>query len=287
VQKSLLPGLLLFHQDYYHRQNYQQMRSSIKALEACYEAFLVDNEKLFNAINLKAGRGYEFSETQVQNFFVNLQKSKVPTNLLEEYELNFLRLPLAPLLRHFDDVVSNVSAHLGKRIYPIEFNCADVKVRPNVVEGLLSSLVHAFRNAVDHGIEMPEDREMLQKDPIGKIKVSATYTQGHDWARMEIQDDGGGIDPDHLKSKALQKIANLDVSKMGPEDILQLVFHPGFSSKESVGQFSGRGVGMDAIKFEVTKLGGKVWIESTFGQGSRLCLEFPVTEVKAQIAKTA
>ena len=283
VSQQLLQGL----QAVPGTQEIHQLQESLTALETCYHTFLEDNSKLFAAINLKGGRNYEFTELELQNFLETLEHSKVSRDLIQEFEKNFLRLPLVNMLRHYDAVVSNVSAHLGKKIHPLIFDCGDVRVSARQLEPLFSSLVHAFRNAVDHGIESPEDREMLSKEPYGTIKITAHYMENPSWARIEIQDDGGGINVEAISKRAKQKISGLDVDSLTETQVLQLVFHPGFSTREGVGEFSGRGIGMDAIRYEVAELGGKVWMESTFGQGSKLCLEIPVSEIKPQIAKSA
>ncbi len=263
------------------------LQESLESLKSCYHQFLQDNSKLFDAINLKGGRNYEFTEGELRKFLKTLEHSSNSRQLMEEFELNFLRLPLVNMLRHYDAVVANVASHLGKKIHPLIFDCDDVRVDAKHLEPLFSSLVHSFRNAVDHGIESPEDREMLGKEPFGTIKITARYLPRPNWVKIEIADDGGGLNTEALSKRAKQKIAGLEVEKLSEHEIMQLVFHPGFSTREGVGEFSGRGIGMDAIRYEVTALGGKVWIDSTFGQGSKLCLEIPVTELKPQIAKSA
>jgi two-component system chemotaxis sensor kinase CheA len=259
----------------------------LDGLKATYNKFLEDHVKLFKALNVGSARGYEFPEKDLRAYYRLLQTSGVASEILHQYELRFLRVPLSSVLKHFQDLAENVASRLGKKLHPLQFDTAEVRVNPQFLESLLGSMVHAFRNAVDHGIEPAEDREMMGKDPAGRIRVQASYMKDDTWARIVVEDDGGGMDPRRLAARAQEKIPGIDTASMKPEEIFQLVFHPGFSSRDQVSEFSGRGVGMDAIRYEVQTLGGKVWMESTLGQGSRLCMEIPITDSKAPVAKAA
>ncbi|MGE0762442.1 MAG: ATP-binding protein, partial [Bdellovibrionales bacterium] len=163
------------------------------------------------------------------------------------------------------------------------------RVNPGHFDNLFASLVHAFRNAVDHGIETVEVRKERGKPESGKIKVSAREfdNKGRRWVRLNIEDDGGGIDPAIIRAKLCEKFPGQKFEHMSEHDVLQGLFMPGFSSREAVGQFSGRGIGMDAIKTEVERLGGRAWIESELGRGSLLTLEFPQASASEVFAKTA
>jgi two-component system chemotaxis sensor kinase CheA len=135
--------------------------------------------------------------------------------------------------------------------------------------------VHAFRNAVDHGIEFPAAREESGKNPEGLISVSfAKIDQnGSPWLEIKIQDDGGGIDPAKIRERLSAK--GMDVSQEDDEQIIQHVFDSQFSTKTVVTETSGRGVGMDAILHSAQKLGGKAFVTSQIGKGTCLSVQVP------------
>lgn len=265
----------------------QDLLRSLGELSGAYKSFYEENAALLALVKIGGERIYEFAESYLDSYYEFLRHHQVAPAVLKEYDLRILRQPLESLMRHFESLAQNVAARQGKQLAPFEFEMGDVRVKADFLEPVLSSLVHAFRNAVDHGIEPPEDREMLGKSPQGHIKIISRYLENKDWARIEILDDGGGIDGETLLKKAKEKIPGLKTEGLSESDILQLVFHPGFSSREEVSEFSGRGVGMDAIRYEVLQIGGRVWVESEVGAGTRLCLEIPIAEVKPAVAKTA
>ncbi len=120
---------------------------------------------------------------------------------------------------------------------------------------------------------MPEERLCVGKPEEGHLYLSVQEFEkdNHDWVRITLKDDGGGIDPHIIKSKM-----NSEKTKgLSDHEIIQLIFEDGFSSKDEVSDFSGRGVGMSAIKYEAEAIGGKVWVDSTLGKGTTLTLEIP------------
>ena len=147
---------------------------------------------------------------------------------------------------------------------------------------LISSLIHAFRNAVDHGIENSTERKNAKKKSVGKIEVNfkTKTVEGEKWILIKIEDDGRGIDPKIIGPLAVDKgvLKEEELKKLKSEEIIQLVIAAGFSSKEEATDMSGRGVGIDAIKFEAERLKGKAWVESDLGQGTKLFIEVPLIQ---------
>jgi two-component system, chemotaxis family, sensor kinase CheA len=150
---------------------------------------------------------------------------------------------------------------------------------------VFSSLVHVFRNAVDHGIEPPDERAWIEKDEAGQITLSfESMDEGY---RLTIQDDGQGIDPESIRKKLAKTHPQLNAAAQSDQDVIQNIFLPGFSSKEAIGEFSGRGVGMDAVREEVVKLGGNVKVYSEAGSGTKFVLEFPKMIAEPVTARSA
>ena len=153
--------------------------------------------------------------------------------------------------------------------------CSDVEADKSVVDYVSEALLHILRNAVDHGIESPEDRLAAGKDRRGKITFSADNVAGE--LRMTISDDGKGIDEERVRERARQKglFASAD-EEYDPQKIREFILYPGFSTNEKVTEYSGRGVGLDVVKNIMEDVGGNLSIRSTIGQGSAFSISVPL-----------
>ncbi|MCA2005482.1 MAG: chemotaxis protein CheA, partial [Ignavibacterium sp.] len=145
------------------------------------------------------------------------------------------------------------------------------------IEEINDPLIHIIRNSIDHGIEKETERIQAGKNPVGTIKLSAEH-EGNNII-ITIEDDGKGIDPEVVKSKAISKglISKEKADELSKQDLLNLIFLPGFSTAEVVTNISGRGVGMDVVKTNVTKLRGMINLESTVGVGTKIQIKLPLT----------
>ena len=184
--------------------------------------------------------------------------------------------PVKRLFQKFPRVVRDLARMLGKEV-ELVLEGEDAEMDKTVLEKLEEPLIHLIRNAVDHGIEPPDERERLGKPRKGTVKLSAYYHG--DRIFIEIADDGRGIDVEKVKKKALEKgiISPDRAEKMTEKDILFLIFHPGFSTAEGVSQVSGRGVGMDVVMNTVSAFRGTIDIDTEQGKGTRITLSFPLT----------
>ncbi|MEM8944609.1 MAG: chemotaxis protein CheW [Planctomycetota bacterium] len=176
----------------------------------------------------------------------------------------------------FPRIVRDLSGKLGKQC-ALNIEGKEVEVDKTIVEAIGDPLTHLIRNSVDHGIESPADRAKAGKSEEGKMDLRAFYQAGK--VRIEIEDDGAGIDPEKLKSKAVSKgiLTQERADQMGDREAIRLIFHPGFSMAAKVTDVSGRGVGMDVVKTNIAKLGGTVDIESNIGQGTLIIITLPLT----------
>lgn len=183
-------------------------------------------------------------------------------------------VPIGETLHRFQRVVRDVSSQLGKDI-ALVITGADTELDKTVIEKIGDPLMHLVRNSLDHGIELPEQRIAAGKNPQGKIYLNAYHDSGS--IVIEITDDGKGLDKAKLLAKAVEKgIVNEDQT-LSDDEINNLIFHPGFSTAESVSNISGRGVGMDVVKRNIISLRGSIELESVEGKGSTVRIRLPLT----------
>jgi two-component system chemotaxis sensor kinase CheA len=191
-------------------------------------------------------------------------------------ELRKLRhRPFDTLLKSYPDYVLNMAERLEKLIYPVVMNTETILVNPDFYSDFTKSLVHVFRNAVDHGLEAPDERLDNDKDEYGKIHVSLTSTEKH--ILLTIKDDGRGIDAATIRDKLVESGLKMleEVEKLTDAEAVQLIFADGFSTKEDVNELSGRGVGLAAVFEELTKLGGFLTVQTEINQGTEFAFNLP------------
>jgi len=184
--------------------------------------------------------------------------------------------PIKRVFGRFPRVVRDLARSLQKDIN-LELEGEETDLDKNLVEALADPLVHLVRNSVDHGIEMPDVRVKSGKSRTGLVKLAAQ--QAGDHILLTIQDDGAGMDPEKLKSIAIKRgVLDPDAAaRMSDTEAFNLIFAPGFSTKEQISDISGRGVGMDVVKTKITQLNGTVHIHSKLGQGTLLEIKVPLT----------
>lgn len=190
-----------------------------------------------------------------------------------------MRLRMQPCKRLFQQlprVVRDVSRQLGKEVR-LEIVGEDVEIDKTVVDALSGPMTHLVRNSLDHGVELPEVRTRANKPTEAVLRISAIHLG--DKVRIEVSDDGKGIDSRFVVQKALDKgiITPEQASHFSEQEALELIFRPGFSTKEQASDLSGRGVGMDVVKETTNKLRGRLSIDTHLGQGTCIAMEFPLT----------
>jgi two-component system chemotaxis sensor kinase CheA len=184
--------------------------------------------------------------------------------------------PIKKVFGRFPRVVRDLARSLEKEI-SLELMGEETDLDKNLVEALADPLVHLVRNSVDHGIELPDDREKAGKPRGGTIILSAEQEGDH--ILLTIDDDGRGMDPEALKQIAINKgVIDADTAdRLSDSEAFGLIFAPGFSTKEVISDVSGRGVGMDVVKTKITQLNGTVDIQSELGKGTRIAIKVPLT----------
>ncbi len=184
--------------------------------------------------------------------------------------------PIKKVFGRFPRVVRDLARSLNKEVN-LELQGEDTDLDKNLVEALADPLVHLVRNAVDHGIEMPDERVAAEKPRAGTVVLSAEQEGDH--ILLSISDDGGGMDPDFLRNKAVEKgLMDADAAaRLDDKEAFNLIFAPGFSTKEVISDISGRGVGMDVVKTRIVQLNGTIDIDSSPGKGTVLGIKVPLT----------
>ncbi|HKF48204.1 MAG TPA: chemotaxis protein CheW [Terracidiphilus sp.] len=184
--------------------------------------------------------------------------------------------PVSNIFSKVPRMVRDISRDLGKRVR-LEMEGQDTELDKSLLEAIKDPLTHAVRNSLDHGIEPPNVREKSGKDPEGTLKLRAAQEGSH--VIVEISDDGSGISVERVRAKAIERdlITEERAAQMSERELLQLIFVPGFSTAQQITHVSGRGVGMDVVRTNVEKIGGKIEIDSRVGKGTTLRMRIPLT----------
>ncbi|NLT51313.1 MAG: chemotaxis protein CheA [Ignavibacteria bacterium] len=236
---------------------------------------LVLGRNMLSQINSEAGLQYEgtklardLAETtrQIDLMTTELQLSVMKTRMIK----------IGKVFNRFPRLVRDLAKQAEKDIQLV-IKGEETELDKTLIEEINDPLVHLIRNSADHGIELPADREKKGKNPRGTVIMSAEH-EGNNII-ITVEDDGNGIDPEKIKNKAISKglISAEKAAELSDSDALNLIFFPGFSTAEKVTNVSGRGVGMDVVKTNVTKLRGIINIESQVGIGTKFIIKLPLT----------
>ncbi len=217
--------------------------------------------------------GLETSDEPMQKAVANLD---VVTGDLQSAVMKTRMQPIKKVFGRFPRVVRDLARNLKKEIR-LDLQGEETDLDKNLVEALADPLVHLVRNSVDHGIEVPDVREKNGKPREGTVLLAAEQEGDH--ILLSITDDGGGMDPEALRTKAVEKgILDSDsAARLSEVEAYNLIFAPGFSTKTEISDVSGRGVGMDVVKTKITQLNGSIEINSKLGEGTRIVIKVPLT----------
>jgi two-component system chemotaxis sensor kinase CheA len=200
---------------------------------------------------------------------------KISSNL-QSTVMDMRLIPLKKVFDKFPRLVRDLAREQDKRV-DFRVEGQDIELDRTILDEISDPLMHVLRNAVDHGIEPPEERAEAGKPEQGVVELSAH--REHDTVVIEVTDDGGGLDVDRIREKAVSKgLTSAEaVSSLPDEEVFDYVFHPGFSTNEEITDVSGRGVGMDVVKTTVEALDGSVSVTSTLGEGTTFRIRLPVS----------
>jgi len=218
--------------------------------------------------------GENITPEKIEKMQDGLAQLERNTRELQESVMRIRMLPISFAFQRFPRMVRDLSQKLGKEI-DLRLLGEQTELDKTVMEKIGDPLVHLVRNSIDHGIEMPDDREAAGKPRMGIVELNAFHQGGN--IVIEIDDDGKGIDKEVIRNKAIEKGVIAETDVLSDEQIYDLIFAPGFSTAKEVSDVSGRGVGMDVVKRNIRELGGTIEIKSEKGKGSKITIRLPLT----------
>jgi two-component system chemotaxis sensor kinase CheA len=228
---------------------------------------------------MKLGSGLEEQDETnplVRELGITMAQLSLVTSELQLAVMKTRMVPIRKVFSRFPRLVRDLSNKLGKQVR-LDLIGEETEVDKTVADAMGDPLVHLVRNSLDHGLETVEERKRNGKIPEGSVRLAA-YQEGNSIV-IRIEDDGRGLQIDKIAEKALAKglISHSELSSMSPRDIMKLIFLPGFSTVEHVSDLSGRGVGMDVVRTNISRLNGSLELDSEPGRGSRMTITLPLT----------
>lgn len=204
-----------------------------------------------------------------------IRKNHPQDSRLAKTLLSYRREPFRECFVRFPEIASGLAEKLGKRLHPLIIEGGDFLVIPDHYARLTDVMVHLIRNALDHGIETPAERSAAGKDSSGSLRLKLDQSAGQ--RSISLSDDGRGIDPAAIETKARSMGLLNKNQKTSEAEIMQFLFHQGFSTSDTVTDISGRGIGLSAVKAEIDRLGGSIQIHSRRGRGTTFEISLPTS----------
>lgn len=216
------------------------------------------------------------AKQQIADFQIAKHQLNYVTGKLRDLALGIRMISIGTTLRKFPAAVRDLARKQGKEI-SVVIEGGETELDKAILEEISDPLLHMIRNAVDHGIEMPEDRRRKGKKTEGTVLIKAEH-EG-DRISILVEDDGAGLNSEKILRKALEKgiVSARQAGNLGAKEVFQLIFSPGFSTADTVSELSGRGVGMDVVRSNIMRLNGIVDVESGSGAGTRITMKLPLT----------
>ena len=212
---------------------------------------------------------------QSESFLKSTAQLSRITRGLQDVAMGLRMVPVAATFRKMIRLVRDVAKKQGKQVR-LELFGEETEVDKRVAEIIADPLVHLLRNAVDHGMETPEERAALGKEGEGSVTLSALHQGGEIW--IVVQDDGRGLDREKLHARAVSRgITARPLEELDDSEVYGFIFHPGFSTAEKVSDISGRGMGMDVVAKNVERVGGRIDVDTELGRGTTFTLRIPLT----------
>lgn len=210
-----------------------------------------------------------------ESFEKSVRQHRMIINELQDLVMSVRMVPLSLTFQKMNRIVRDMSKKINKKVN-LTIIGEDTEVDKNVIEHIGDPLMHIIRNSVDHGIEDPEERIKAGKNETGHVVLEAKHSGGEVW--IVIKDDGKGLDRQKILEKAEEKgILTKNPLEMSDSDVYSLIFAAGFSTKDAITEFSGRGVGLDVVSKNITALGGTIVIDSSLGKGTTFTIKIPLT----------
>ncbi len=220
-------------------------------------------------------RNPDLQEVHLENFDKAVRQHRIIINELQDIVMSIRMMPLSVTFQKMNRLVRDMKKKVGKDI-EFEIRGQETEVDKNVIEQIGDPLMHLIRNSIDHGIESNQDRKKYGKKEKATIILEAKHSGGEVW--ITVKDDGQGIDTERILEKAESRGLLMKArEEYSDREIYNFLFHSGFSTKEQVTEFSGRGVGLDVVAKNVEALGGTIMVDSTVGKGTEFAIRIPLT----------
>ena len=255
------------------------MLKAIPEIDHIFEAMLDEHRDVLSEVLFERVPSRLTPISTIQSFADRLAAlGPAAAEIHRDFVDEVLAVPMRRIFAEFDPVIQQAAHKLEKKVAPIRFIGDEFSAVPESMDAFRSALIHVFRNIVDHGIENEIIRDQRGKPPAGQVVVEFRKMENElgPYLRIIISDDGNGIDIWQIKSKIEKK--GESTANMTNGQLLGRIFDAGFSTASAVTEFSGRGVGLDAVKTEVERLGGTITVRSDLGKGSAFVIELPIDE---------
>jgi len=255
-----------------NQEKIDKMMNMISELLIAKNSFMHISEKLY--------MDYDLTEMSKEVKQVGAYINRI-SDELQNAIMSIRMVEIKTVFQKMPRVVRDIAQSTGKKM-ELYMEGESTEIDKTIIELISDPLVHLIRNAADHGIEPPEARLSKRKPEIGRITLRAYNKNKHVF--IEIEDDGKGIDAEKLKEKAIEKgfISSADAEKMSRNQLLNLIFLPGFSTAKQITEISGRGVGMDIVKSNIAKINGNIMIESEVDKGTKMIIQLPLSLAVSQ-----
>ncbi|MDR2079581.1 MAG: response regulator [Treponema sp.] len=267
--------------------------ASLQSLEIASKTISMETETLHELIKAysRAIKASKMVDPVLVNQFRNVEQLSgkinsrlrnysidVGNNTRNAYDgvISLRMLPLSTILETYPRYVFEISAELGKKVQ-LSIEGSENEIDKNIIETLSDVFLHMIRNAIDHGIESPEDRLALGKDETGQLVINCTRESGN--MKIIISDDGRGIDLEAIRKKVVAQglVTAAAAASLGQDDLTGFIFQSGFTTSKEINSISGRGVGMDAVRASIEHLKGSILVESVLGQGTVFTILVPLS----------
>lgn len=272
------------HQIEEHYLDISDYESKIKFIESCInqiDAKMVETKTKYQAVVDKLTKNIDadaqaISQSKIINFHAELNRLYPKNNpLVKKYESEFLLREFKTLFASYEQTTQSLAKSLDKEILPFDLQGDPVMVNTDSYKDLLLNFVHIFRNVCDHGIETKDIRSEKGKSAKGKITLRTQLLDKNNF-KLIVEDDGNGISSERLLQKIQDTPFYEKYKGSSPQELLNVIFEPGFSTKNEVTDLSGRGVGMESVKYSIEKLGGSIKVFSQLNIGTKFEMTLPI-----------
>lgn len=261
-----------------------QLKNDLSFLRDGWFKFISKYSKIVGYSLEDAERTVEFTLSEAFDLYAKLSIMVIPEKINKSFKEK-LSKSIGKYFEQYQDLVQEIAGSLNKNLYPMKIVGGEVKVIPEAYKDLFVSMGHLFRNSIDHGIETPERRQELHKDPYGKIELRFSKVEidkKKSDLLIEVIDDGKGINPEKLRESLVKK-GNTEAESLKDDEVIQKIFEDGISTKsDKKNLLSGRGVGVSAVKEAVEKMGGTIIVSSEINQGCHFKIQVPFIELNMQ-----